>query len=134
MMMLTEKYEDGEDYYFCSHPEAKAVAKMFPRKGKEKVLGRIEKYRKGECVPRINRSPCWCPLKLERCPKEVNHLQAYEIINKGVPHGLFWAKESDGYVGIYNMASDETLVEEFEALKPCLEWLVNSNKNHGEVA
>lgn len=131
-MVTTKKMpglEAKREYYCCTHSDAEAAYELFPRcKDKPDTPGRIECIRKGNPEMRIKGSPKWCPRKIVNTPQEVDKHGAYYIINRRLPHGVFYCKEANGtYVGIDNRTGD-AWVEEFDFLEPCLRWLVSSGE------
>ncbi len=134
------KYNGNNDHMdrprgrcFCKHPDAEAAFKLVcPQSPRNATF--IAFTRGATDGPDIKTVPKWCPRKLAERPVEISKKQAYQVIDSRRPHGLFFLKDGEVYVGIDNRTGD-AWTEEFATKSDCLKWLKNwEHDEEGDVA
>lgn len=111
---------------FCEHPDMRPAFDLIA--GSSRTTGFIAFTRKDSDEPDIKTTPRWCPQKMKMLPVEISKIEAYQVIDKRKPLGLFFLKEGEGYTGIDNLTGD-AWTEEFATRAECIKWLKGGEKH-----
>jgi hypothetical protein len=121
--------EDARRICVCQHPHAEESS-LFFKHGMEQDEGMafICYTKAGDDEPLLRTAPRWCPLRMSGTPIQIGRREAYRVISDRKPHGIFYVKEDDEYVGIDNLTG-ESFVECFREKGECSRWLMKRRRN-----